>query len=227
MSRNNPRRAAGILFVVATAVMTIQCTGSLLPDVIRAHPIVFAGTPAPWPRTAAGGGVVTVDVTVRPGPQPRWNVPPAMPDTIAVFSNRGESGKREKRYAMKPQDTATYKLVLSNDGSPRTKWTLYEQKGGSLTVTTMTLNPDRVVLVSIMNVSLPSRTTLSRQRSQPDREFFSRPILSQQWSLRSPHWMPQFGFLARQGVVRSVISNCSRRSRPSSCPKALNRGLLL
>jgi hypothetical protein len=48
------------------------------------------------------------------------------PTTIAWFSNYGERGKREKRYGWKPDSQAQYDLVLSNDGSERTKWTLNE-----------------------------------------------------------------------------------------------------
>lgn len=76
-------------------------------------------------REARGGGLVSVDVGVLPGDLPDTNmVGPAT--TVAWFSNRGEGGKREKRYDLKPRDQAEYDLVLSNDGSGRTKWTINE-----------------------------------------------------------------------------------------------------
>jgi len=133
MSRNKLGRVAGTFLCAAISLVTLGCppSGSVVPkSVVDA---VFYPNGTSWTRNAAGGGFVTVDVTVRPGPLPNWNVPPAMPDTIAVLSNRGEGGKNEKRYGLKPSTTATYKLVLSADGSRRTKWTLYEQSGGSLT----------------------------------------------------------------------------------------------
>jgi hypothetical protein len=80
-------------------------------------------------REAKGGGLVTVDVAVLPGALPSWNVPPGSPQRIGWFSNRGEGGKREKRYDFKPNRDTVYELELSNDSSTRTKWTLYERHG--------------------------------------------------------------------------------------------------
>jgi hypothetical protein len=79
-------------------------------------------------RAAKGGGYVTLDVTIRPGEIPEWNIPPRFPDTIAFITNRGEGGKNEKRYDLKPSSTARYVLVLSRDPSPSiaTQWSLYE-----------------------------------------------------------------------------------------------------
>ena len=77
-------------------------------------------------REAQGGGIVTVEVGVIPGPLPAFDVPPSAPTTVAWFSNAGEGGKKEKRYGFKPRSEAEYELVLSNDGSDRTKWTLNE-----------------------------------------------------------------------------------------------------
>ena len=80
-------------------------------------------------RAARGGGYVTLDVTIRPGGMPDWNIPPRFPDTIAFISNRGEGGKNEKRYDLKPSSIAQYVLVLSRDPSPSiaTLWSLYER----------------------------------------------------------------------------------------------------
>jgi hypothetical protein len=82
-------------------------------------------------REAQGGGFVTVDVAVNPGALPSWSSPPASPKTIGWFSNRGEGGKREKRYGFKPNRDTVYELEISNDLSPRTKWTMYEVSGVS------------------------------------------------------------------------------------------------
>ena len=80
-------------------------------------------------RAAKGGGYVTLDVTIRPGAVPDWNIPPRVPDTIAFISNRGEGGKNEKRYDLKPSSIAQYVLVLSRDPSPSVGnlWSLYER----------------------------------------------------------------------------------------------------
>jgi hypothetical protein len=76
-------------------------------------------------REAKEGGVVTVDAGVVPGALPDTNMSgPA--ETVAWFSNEGQGGKHEKRYGWKPNSDAEYYLVLSNDGSGRTKWTMNE-----------------------------------------------------------------------------------------------------
>jgi hypothetical protein len=83
-------------------------------------------------RDAKGGGYVTVDIAVLPGPLPVWNSPPASAQTIGWLSNRGEAGKREKRYDLKPDRDTVYQLEISADPpSTRTKWTLYELHGRS------------------------------------------------------------------------------------------------
>src|SRR5947207_2038708 len=134
MSRSTLRRVAGPLLVAVTGMMTTQCNGIKDGGKIPKGPVgdIQIAPAKSWPRDAAGGGLVTVDVTTLPGPMPSWNVPPVTPDTIGLLSNHGEGGKHEKRYDLKPNATATYKLVLSNDGTAKTKWTLYEKVGGSL-----------------------------------------------------------------------------------------------
>jgi hypothetical protein len=72
---------------------------------------------------------VTVDVAVKPGKVPSWSTPPGSPDTIGWYRNRGEGGKHEKRYDFKSYPDTVYELVLSNDMSGRTKWTIYERHG--------------------------------------------------------------------------------------------------
>lgn len=76
-------------------------------------------------REAREGGFVTVDVGVVPGALPETNMS-GPPTTVAWFSNEGEGGKHEKRYGWKPNTEAEYDLVLSNDGSGRTRWTMNE-----------------------------------------------------------------------------------------------------
>jgi hypothetical protein len=76
-------------------------------------------------REAKDEGVVTVDAGVIPGALPDTNMSgPAV--TVAWFSNEGAGGKHEKQYDWKPNSDAEYDLVLSNDGSGRTKWTMNE-----------------------------------------------------------------------------------------------------
>jgi hypothetical protein len=76
-------------------------------------------------REARGGGFVTVYAGVVPGPLPDTNMT-GPPTTVAWFANVGEGGKREKRYDWRPSSQAQYELVLSNDGTRRTKWTMNE-----------------------------------------------------------------------------------------------------
>src|SRR5689334_22830577 len=69
---------------------------------------------------------VTVDVTIFTGPVADTNMSPGPPITFASFSNRGEHGRREKRYAWRGRPVFRYELVLSNDGTGKTKWTMNE-----------------------------------------------------------------------------------------------------
>ena len=68
---------------------------------------------------------MTVDAGVFPGALPETNMS-GPPTTVAWFSNEGQGGKHEKMYGWKPNTDAEYELVLSNDGSGRTKWTMNE-----------------------------------------------------------------------------------------------------
>jgi hypothetical protein len=76
-------------------------------------------------RVAQDGGFVTVYGGVLPGPLPDTNMT-GPPITVAWFSNVGERGQHERRYDWRPNSQAQYDLVLSNDGSGRTKWTMNE-----------------------------------------------------------------------------------------------------
>ena len=76
-------------------------------------------------RVASDGGFVTVYAGVVPGSLPDTNMT-GPPTTVAWFSNVGERGQHEKRYDWRPNSQAQYDLVLSNDGSGRTKWTMNE-----------------------------------------------------------------------------------------------------
>jgi hypothetical protein len=137
MARRKLGQVAAVILVGAAGIVTMQCSRF---DRDRGKPkgaeAVEIAPPKSWQRVAAGGGLVTVDVTVLSGSGsiPSWSVPPSDPDTIAVFSNHAEGGKREKRYDLKRSDTASYKLVLSNDGSGKTKWTMLEVVGATMTL---------------------------------------------------------------------------------------------
>lgn len=79
-----------------------------------------------WRREAQGGGFVTVNTASIPGTIADWDTPPAVDTVYALIDNNGEGNKREKRYQLKKKDDARYELVLSGDGSGRTKWELIE-----------------------------------------------------------------------------------------------------
>lgn len=86
-------------------------------------------------RRAEGGGFVTVDYAVVPGPMPSAHMGPGPEISVAWFSNRGEGGKKEKRYKWKPRTDAKYELVLSHDATEKkTKWEMreYSLVGGRL-----------------------------------------------------------------------------------------------
>lgn len=119
----------------ALVMATLQgCTATLhptpSPDPDHGHLIVppIPGTAA-WKtqqRRAEDGGLVTVDYYVVPGAMPSENMGPGPAILVAWFSNRGERGKKEKRYGWKPRRQAEYELVLSHDGSGKTKWEMRE-----------------------------------------------------------------------------------------------------
>lgn len=79
-----------------------------------------------WRREAVGGGIVTVNIAPVPGTIADWDTPPAVDTVYAHLDNNGEGNKHEKRYDLKKKDDARYELVLSGDGSGRTKWELIE-----------------------------------------------------------------------------------------------------
>src|SRR2546430_8932347 len=118
MPRSKLGRATRVILPAIIGIAAMQCTNvTPVRDTFPVKADYQTVGPRAWPRQAAGGGLVTVDVTVLPGPMPDLNKAPAVPDTIALLSNRGEGSKREKRYDLKPNDSAIYKLVLANDGS--------------------------------------------------------------------------------------------------------------
>jgi hypothetical protein len=124
MGGNPRRKTAVVLLVSATMIAAIQScatVGAPLFDV--------AGLPLAQPfwRDASGGGLVTVNTAVRPGPVPDWKTPPAGATTYAFLDNSGENNRQEKRYKLRKSTVAYYSLVLSADpSSTRTRWQLYE-----------------------------------------------------------------------------------------------------
>ena len=88
-----------------------------------------------WQREAVGGGFVTVNTLPSSGSLADWDSPPAVPTVYALLDNNGEGNKRERRYDLKKKDEVRYELVLSNDGSGRTKWELIEVAHFTLTRT--------------------------------------------------------------------------------------------
>lgn len=116
-------RVGGIAAVGAAMIVVLKaCT----PLTMAPRPILdgVVGV-SQFQREAQEGGLVTVDAGVLPGPLPDLNMT-GPPTTLAWFSNEGADGKHEKRYGWKPRSDAEYELVLSNDGSGRTKWTMNE-----------------------------------------------------------------------------------------------------
>jgi|GEM_PF-3310315 hypothetical protein len=115
-------------------VCTITVVGIMMTAVLKAcTPVTVAPRPvvegvvgvSEFPRDALEGGRVTVFGGVVPGPLPDTNMA-GPPTTVAWFSNLGEEGKHERRYGLKPNSQAQYEIVLSSDGSGRTKWTMNE-----------------------------------------------------------------------------------------------------
>lgn len=124
MNRKRWSRVGGIA-VIGTAMIAVL-RACVTPVTIAPRPIV-AGVVgvSEFRREARGGGFVTVYTGVLPGPLPDTNMT-GPPITVAWFSNQGEGGKHERRYDWKPNSQAQYDLVLSNDSSGRTKWTMNE-----------------------------------------------------------------------------------------------------
>ncbi len=122
--------------VGAIAVITAVAIGGVACPFPSAESPIVAGLVGihSESREALGGGYVTVDMGVIPGPLPDTNMI-GSPTIVAWFSNRGEGGKREKRYDLKPRSDAEYELVLSSDGSGRTKWTMNEINRATLVKT--------------------------------------------------------------------------------------------
>jgi hypothetical protein len=85
--------------------------------------LIYAGS---QDRDAEGGGLVTVDFGVIPGPVPKLENMSGHASTVAWFSNRGEGGKREARYGWKPRDSAHYELVVLPVANGRTRWVMIE-----------------------------------------------------------------------------------------------------
>jgi hypothetical protein len=122
----NKKRWARVGGIAVAGTLIIAATKACTSVTIAPRPIV-AGVVgvSEFPREARGGGFVTVYAGVVPGPLPDTNMT-GPPTTVAWFSNQGEGGKHERRYDWKPNSQAQYDLVLSNDGSGRTKWTMNE-----------------------------------------------------------------------------------------------------
>jgi hypothetical protein len=123
MNKKRWARVGGIALVGTVMIGVLKaCT----PMTVAPRPIVegVVGV-SEFPREARGGGFVTVYAGVVPGPLPDTNMA-GPPITVAWFSNLGEGGRHERRYDWKPNSQAQYELVLSNDSSGRTKWTMNE-----------------------------------------------------------------------------------------------------
>jgi hypothetical protein len=115
----------GVVAVIGAVVMS-ELHGCAAPMTLTPPPLVEGVVPlGQFQREAREGGSVTVDAGIVPGALPETNMS-GPPITVAWFSNEGEGGKHEKRYGWKPNTQAEYDLVLSNDGSGRTKWTMNE-----------------------------------------------------------------------------------------------------
>jgi hypothetical protein len=124
MSRKRWIRIGGV--AVIAAVVMCESMACAAPVTLTPRPLVEGvAALAQFQRDAREGGSVTVDAGVVPGALPETNMS-GPPITVAWFSNEGEGGKHEKRYGWKPNTQAEYDLVLSNDGSGRTKWTMNE-----------------------------------------------------------------------------------------------------
>jgi hypothetical protein len=123
MNKKRWVRVGGIAVVGTLMIAAIKaCT----PVTVAPRPLVegVVGI-SEFPREALGGGLVTVYAGVLPGPLPDTNMT-GPPTIVAWFANKGEGGRHERRYDWKPDSLAQYDLVLSNDGSGRTKWTMNE-----------------------------------------------------------------------------------------------------
>lgn len=119
MATSNHRR----LMAIGSGAVLIATLQGCCPPVPPGGLILLAKS---QPREAEGGGRVTVDYGVVPGAMPESTMSAGPEISVAWFSNRGEGGKKEKRYGWKPRTQAEYELVLSHDGSGRTKWTMRE-----------------------------------------------------------------------------------------------------
>lgn len=113
------RPSSRLLGVVATLVVTLGCATTLwMGEGPGTHFVQ---------RDAKGcSSCVTVAVTAIPGPLPDLAAPPASPIIIGYLANVGEGGRHEKRYDLKPNSEAEYKLQLSSDGT-RIRWTILEK----------------------------------------------------------------------------------------------------
>jgi hypothetical protein len=123
----NKKRWARVGGIAVAGILIIAATKACKPVTIAPRPIV-AGVVgvSEFRREARDSGLfVTVYAGVMPGPLPDTNMT-GPPTTVAWFSNQGERGEHERRYDWKPNSQAQYDLVLSNDGSGRTKWTMNE-----------------------------------------------------------------------------------------------------
>ena len=124
MNKKRWGRIGGVSVIGAAALVELHACAT--PMTLPPRPLLegVVGVEQ-FQRDAREGGVVTVDAGVIPGALPDTNMS-GPPVTVAWFSNEGAGGRHEKRYGWKPNSEAEYDLVLSNDGSDRTKWTMNE-----------------------------------------------------------------------------------------------------
>jgi hypothetical protein len=123
----NKKRWARVGGIAVVGTLMIAAIKACTPVTVAPRPIV-AGVVgvSEFRREARDSGLfVTVYAGVVPGPLPDTNMT-GPPTTVAWFANEGEGGRNERRYDWKPRSKAQYDLVLSNDGSGRTKWTMTE-----------------------------------------------------------------------------------------------------
>jgi hypothetical protein len=124
MNTKSWARIGGVAVIGAVVVAALN--GCAAPVTLTPPPLVDGVlAQGQFQREAREGGFVTVDAGVVPGALPETNMS-GPPFTVAWFSNEGEGGKHEKLYGWKPNTQAEYDLVLSDDGSGRTKWTMNE-----------------------------------------------------------------------------------------------------
>lgn len=133
-------RRQNAVFVIVSAVLVAGmqgCSPAVDPAPYPALRLDIGLIPGvrSWRREAVGGGFVTVNTAPSTGSLADWDTPPAAATVYAFLNNDGENNKRERRYDLKKKDDVHYEVLLSNDGSGRTKWELVEVANFGLTRT--------------------------------------------------------------------------------------------